>query len=1048
VADGTTGKTLAKDTDYTLSYSTDVTDVGTVTVAVKGTGNYAGTVTRTYKITPATLTVTTAGAQKTYDGKALTATGEISGFVNGETATFATTGTQTAVGNSDNTYSLTWDGTAKKSNYTIRESLGKLTVAPVDAVVVTITGHHDSKTYDGKAHSVTGYDVSISDDLYTAKDFTFSGNDTASRTDVGTTNMNLANTQFANTNTNFTNVKFDVTDGYIEITAADIADETRFTVSQPEDVVYNGVEQKQPVTVADGTTGKTLAKDTDYTLSYSTDVTDVGTVTVAVKGTGNYAGTVTRTYKITPATLTVTTAGAQKTYDGKALTATGEISGFVNGETATFATTGTQTAVGNSDNTYSLTWDGTAKKSNYTIRESLGKLTVAPVDAVVVTITGHHDSKTYDGKAHSVTGYDVSISDDLYTAKDFTFSGNDTASRTDVGTTNMNLANTQFANTNTNFTNVKFDVTDGYIEITAADIADETRFTVSQPEDVVYNGVEQKQPVTVADGTTGKTLAKDTDYTLSYSTDVTDVGTVTVAVKGTGNYAGTVTRTYKITPATLTVTTAGAQKTYDGKALTATGEISGFVNGETATFATTGTQTAVGNSDNTYSLTWDGTAKKSNYTIRESLGKLTVAPVDAVVVTITGHHDSKTYDGKAHSVTGYDVSISDDLYTAKDFTFSGNDTASRTDVGTTNMNLANTQFANTNTNFTNVKFDVTDGYIEITAADIADETRFTVSQPEDVVYNGVEQKQPVTVADGTTGKTLAKDTDYTLSYSTDVTDVGTVTVAVKGTGNYAGTVTRTYKITPATLTVTTAGAQKTYDGKALTATGEISGFVNGETATFATTGTQTAVGNSDNTYSLTWDGTAKKSNYTIRESLGKLTVAPVDAVVVTITGHHDSKTYDGKAHSVTGYDVSISDDLYTAKDFTFSGNDTASRTDVGTTNMNLANTQFANTNTNFTNVKFDVTDGYMTITPADISDETRFTVSQPEDVVYNGLEQKQSVTVEDETTGNTLAKDTDYTLSYSTDVTDVGTVTITVTGIGNYAGTVTRTYKIRSLRHR
>ena len=42
-------------------------------------------------------------AEKVYDGNALTAEGSITGFVNGETATFVTTGSQTEVGNSENT---------------------------------------------------------------------------------------------------------------------------------------------------------------------------------------------------------------------------------------------------------------------------------------------------------------------------------------------------------------------------------------------------------------------------------------------------------------------------------------------------------------------------------------------------------------------------------------------------------------------------------------------------------------------------------------------------------------------------------------------------------------------------------------------------------------------------------------------------------------------------------------------------------------------------------------------------------------------------------
>ena len=84
-------------------------------------------------------------------------------------------------------------------------------------------------------------------------------------------------------------------------------DAKRFTISNPADVVCNGLSQKDEVTVHDAATGKDLELGTDYTLSYSEDTTNVGTVTVTVNGTGNYSGTVAQTYQITPATLTVTT---------------------------------------------------------------------------------------------------------------------------------------------------------------------------------------------------------------------------------------------------------------------------------------------------------------------------------------------------------------------------------------------------------------------------------------------------------------------------------------------------------------------------------------------------------------------------------------------------------------------------------------------------------------------------------------------------------------------------------------------------------------------
>ena len=74
------------------------------------------------------VTLTSANDSKVYDGTPLTAAGTITGLVNGETVSFATTGTITNVGTATNSYSLVWDQTAKATNYKISENLGTLTV--------------------------------------------------------------------------------------------------------------------------------------------------------------------------------------------------------------------------------------------------------------------------------------------------------------------------------------------------------------------------------------------------------------------------------------------------------------------------------------------------------------------------------------------------------------------------------------------------------------------------------------------------------------------------------------------------------------------------------------------------------------------------------------------------------------------------------------------------------------------------------------------------------------------------------------------------------
>ena len=64
---------------------------------------------------------------------------------------------------------------------------------------------------------------------------------------------------------------------------------------------------------------------------------------------------------------------------------------------------------------------------------------------------------------------------------------------------------------------------------------------------------------------------------------------------------------------------------------------------------------------------------------------------------------------------------------------------------------------------------------------------------------------------------------------------------------------------------------------------------------------------------------------------------------------------------------------------------------------------------------------------------------------YDGTAKTPSVTVTD-TSGNVLTENTDYTVSYS-DNTEVGTATVTITGIGDYTGTLTKTFTITGCSH-
>ncbi|WP_443669034.1 InlB B-repeat-containing protein [Holdemanella porci] len=1070
VTDTKTGATLVKDTDYTLSYSKDVINVGTVTVTVKGKGNYTGEFTKRYQITPREYTVTTDSAEKPYDGTALTAGGRVNNLVDGETVTLKITGSQTEVGSSNNTYSLTWDGSAKEKNYTHgTDSIGLLTVIPKSI-----------------------------------------------------------NTQ-------------------------------EITVTKPADSKYDGNEHKNKPTVKDGE--KVLVENTDYTLSYSEDVINAGTVTVTIKGKGNYSQKTTVDYQITPRTVNLTSGSDSKTYDGTPLVkhdVTVSEDGFADGEGATYSYTGTQTDAGSSENTFTYALNEGTLASNYEITTANGTLTVEAVKTEVkVEITGHTDTVTYDGQVHSVSGYDVTnISNKLYSDTAISFTGTAVVSRIVAGTSYMGLTAAQFSNTSANFTNVTFVVHDGWLKVDpksiipdGPDTPDEkkTGIEVTKPADSKYDGNVHENKPEIKDTKTGATLVEGTDYTLSYKGDTTNAGTVTVTITGAGNYTGSHNVEYQITKRNVTLTSATDSKVYDKTPLTNSNITiggDGFAKLEGASYNVTGSQTNVGDSNNEFTYKLNDDTKASNYNIEVKFGKLYITTQDGqVIVVITGHKKTYDYDGTEKTVSGYDVSITEgSTYAEADFTFSGNDEVKGTEANTYPMGLKVSDFTNNNTNYSSVTFVVNDGSLVINpksiipdGPDTPDEkkTGIEVKDPEGSIYDGLPHVNPLTVTDTKTGATLVKDTDYTLSYSKDVINVGTVEVNVKGIGNYTGEFTKTYKITPREYTVTTESAKKVYDGTALTAGGKIEGIVDGEVVVVHTTGSQTEVGSTPNTYKLEWKKASSK-NYKLKEdSIGTLTVTEqtIDPGKdpdnpnpnysgVTINKPSNS-VYDGKEHKwspavtdkegnalVEGTDYEVA---YSTSDFTnVTGTITVTITGIGNYTGTVTRTyeitpkaytvttesakkvydgtaltaggkiegivsgetvEFTTTGsrtvegtskntyslkwngsaieTNYKLAKESI--GDLTVTPKSIipdepdtpdDKKTGITVSDPKDSKYDGQEHREVLTVKDTKTGKDLIANKDYTVVYSDDLVNAGTVTIKVSGFGNYSGSFTKTYKI------
>ena len=342
-------------------------------------------------------------------------------------------------------------------------------------------------------------------------------------------------------------------------------------------------------------------------------------------------------------------------------------------------------------------------------------------------------------------------------------------------------------------------------------------------------------------------------------------------------------------------------------------------------------------------------------------------------VTLTANSGTAIYDGEEHSVSGFTSAPDGADFSAVTVGAKG------TNVGTYPAQFQEGTVGTVDATEKYIVAEAKDGLLTITP--IGSIVVTITGNTETVTYDGDEHtatgytfttKNPLyTEKDFTfTGDATAKGTDagsYLMhldasQFQNTNKNFKSVTFIVEQDGALT--------ITPRSVKLTSETAEKVYDGMPLTRpdvaiTGD--GFVAGEVSAIRATGTVTNVsdGEQPNTIVYTTSAGFKPGNYSIEKDEGTLKITPVtDKVTVTITGNDGSMGYDGNEHSVTGYKVeSISNPLYTAADFAFSGTDSVTGIDAGTYMMGLTPAQFENTNPNFENVTFSVTDGALTITP-------------------------------------------------------------------------------------
>ena len=543
------------------------------------------------------------------------------------------------------------------------------------------------------------------------------------------------------------------------------------------------------------------------------------------------------------------------------------------------------------------------------------------------------------------------------------------------------------------------------------------------PMSFTYDGTEKKPETTVKVGS--KILEKDKDYTVEYKNNI-NVGTATVTITGKGTYNGvTATTTFKINEKRITIP-AGKTLTYNGEEQTGVDSTDEYKFSGTIKAINAGTYSATATLTDTANTKWsDGTTEAK---------------------TISWKINAKNLSGN--------VTVSD----VEDKTYTGSAITPEVEVKDTARNTVLTK----NTDYTiSYKNNVNAGTATIT---ITGKGNYTGTVEKTFKINGDEN--PIKV----TNKTVY--TGSTVDLSTLVSDAqGDVTFSIKTNGTTTASTLSGSKLTVGAMSTTddkdqtvVITAKAAGNGNYNPGNKEITITVQKYTATLtwnSTTPNSIIYGTTGKTATATvkvTEGTAGKVTYTsgttdvleIDANTGALTTKKVGSSEITAKMARTSTVKEAsikKTITVTAKKIEIP----TGKTLTYNGEEqtgvdskaeyrlsgTVKATNIGTytataTLADANNTQWSDGSTTAKTISWKINAKNLSgnITISNIADQT-----------YTGSAITPQPTVTDTARNKALTNNSDYTLSYK-DNTTVGTATITITGKGNYTGTVEKTFKI------
>ncbi len=403
---------------------------------------------------------------------------------------------------------------------------------------ILVSGYEENYTYRGKAYKpeVT---VKIADSditLIKGEDYTveYGDNINAGKGTITIKSASTSNYIFAEKPIEFNIIPKDIQESSVQV---------------PTELGYENGKTLTP-TVKVNVDGKELVKDIDYIVNFEGQNGKVGEkIKVTIQGKGNYSGTVEKYVNIIEKknqNLSFAQREITKKYLNSKFTIKVNHTGG-NGKITYYSsnpkvvtvnkTTGEVTIVGVGEADIKAT---ASETEIYKETTASYKIKVNKADYDISKMKFENLSVTFDGKAHSI------VATGLPKGVTVTYKDNN---KIQAGTYQVTaIFKGDYAHYNS-IPNKQATLT-----ITNKSIANAT---VSGIKDKTYTGKKIKQYLNIKDGNI--TLKEGTDYTVSYSPNK-KIGDVTITIIGKGNYAGTITRTFKIIPKGTSIKKLKAQK--------------------------------------------------------------------------------------------------------------------------------------------------------------------------------------------------------------------------------------------------------------------------------------------------------------------------------------------------------------------------------------------------------------------------------------------------------------------------------------------------------